>query len=120
MGGYYESYYPEQHYSGITLIAVGAAEAVFARGQEIRMVANSALEHPWMNEVFFHECSELSTSSTYMLCQLPQTARKAVLAFGVREAGRFQEGQGTELLRFLADATALKLDQLLYEQAGLL
>lgn len=120
MGGYYESYYPEEHYSGMTLIAMGAVTEMFARGHEVRMVAHSDCDNPWLVEMFFHECESLAVSAAYMALTLPQAGRSAVLALGARDAGHFQDGQGTELFRFLAHVAAIRLDYLLYDQAGLL
>jgi uncharacterized protein len=120
IGHTFESYYPEEHYSGMVLIETGVAADMLAPAQEVRFVADSRLDHPWAIQTLFHECSALAGSAAYMAVPLPKAGRAAILAFGVREAGRFQDGQGTELLRFLAQVLSLRLDQLLYEQAGLL
>ncbi len=120
MGGQYESYYPEQHYSGMALIEIGAVERLFPKGKTVHLIAESTLDAIWITEQVFHECQDFARSIAYMALNLEKTGRQALLSFGVREAGRFQAGQGTELLSYLAKVTALKLDHLLYEQAGLL
>ncbi len=118
--GVMESYYPEQHYSGLAFLATGSCGELFSPDQQVRMVADSALDHPWLAEIVFQECSELATSVALLSLSLPMADRMGLLALGVRETGRFQDGQGAESFKFLAAACAIRLDQLLYDQAGLL
>ncbi len=116
----YESYYPEDYYSGMVLIGEGACDFMFEGREKVWLVADNLLDAPDMAECLFMECGDLARSSVYMQLQLKHVDRAAVMAFGTRTKGRFADGQGTELLQFLAQATSIKLDQLLYEQAGLL
>ncbi len=120
MGGLYESYYPENHYSGMVFIPVGASRELFQDSQKVSLVADSAQDIQWPLKIFFHECGDLAVSAAYMRLHLPSTDRYAVLAFGTRQSARFQSGQGTGLLQFLSDIVAVRLDQCLDEQAGLL
>jgi uncharacterized protein YigA (DUF484 family) len=78
------------------------------------------MDNPWITDVLFHECADLARSCALIRLTLPYVGRFGVLALGVRDTGRFQDGQGVELLRFLGAATAIRLDQLLSEQVGVL
>ena len=84
LGGLFESYYPEQHYSGLTFLALGSCAELFAPRQEVRMVADTAFDHPWLSEVIFHECAQLATSVVLLSLPLPMAGRAALLALGVR------------------------------------
>lgn len=116
----YESYYPEDHYSGMVLIADGAASYAFQGRDAVWLAKDNLLEAPEMLESLFMECMDIARSAAYMHLRLKHVGRDAILAFGARNKGRFADGQATELLQFLAKVTAIRLDHLLYEQAGLL
>jgi uncharacterized protein YigA (DUF484 family) len=120
MAGYYESYYPEDYYSGMVLIQSGVVAALCDVQHPVQLMADAALDILQINEIVFHECTDLAHSAAYMALPLPRTGRQALLAFGVRERGRFQAGQSTEPLEFLSKIAALTLDKLLYQQAGVL
>lgn len=120
LGAYYESHYPEQYYLGLTLMELGACADVLSQAQDVRMVADAGMDHPWIAEVLFHECADLARSCALIRLSLPYVGRFGLLALGVREVGRFQDGQGVEILRFLGVATSIRLDQLLSEQVGVL
>jgi uncharacterized protein YigA (DUF484 family) len=56
----------------------------------------------------FGEAAALINSAALLRLDIPG-APPALLAMGTRTAGQFDPGQGTELLRFLADSLALTI-----------
>jgi uncharacterized protein YigA (DUF484 family) len=64
-------------------------------------------------EQIFSDCSGITESSALLRMRLPSTQRGVLLAFGVRIKDHFHEGQGTEMLSFLAQIVEHRLDQCL-------
>jgi uncharacterized protein YigA (DUF484 family) len=105
----YESYYPEQHYSGLVFTGTGSIDACFDH-HEVLLIPDIDSYGNLLIDGLFDNCRRLAASSVLLKLHLPRLGRQAVLGFGVREKERFHEGQGTELLAFLAHVMAEKLD----------
>lgn len=116
----FESYYPEQHYSGMVLIAKGAVAQLFEQHEQVWLVGDQTLESPELLEGLFSECSDLARSCAYMRMALPRLDRHAVLAIGTRHAQHFTDAMPTPSWQFLGHITASLLEQHLVEQVGLL
>lgn len=116
----YESYYPEDYYSGMVLIPQGTSSVFFDAAQQVWLVGDSTLDASLLLDTLFLECSDLGRSAACMPLHLPHTGRDAVLAFGSRHKDHFIQGTPTEGWQFLAKVIALRLDFHLIEQAGLL
>ena len=64
-------------------------------------------------EMIFADCSNLVRSAALLRLNLDRTGKSAILAFGVRETDHFHPGQSADLLQFLGDVAAVKLDDTL-------
>ncbi len=105
--------FPEEHYSGIVFIPEGVVEALIGANNEIILYEDaSPLLACGLGEIF-PDCAWLAQSVALLSINLRETKRSALLAFGVREMGRFHSGQGVELLQFLAQVIEERLDNFL-------
>lgn len=111
---YYDNYYSEHTYSGITFITMGTVDALF-REKDTMLCEDTAEQHLPLLEEIFADCVRLVESCALLRLDLPATQRQAILSFGVRHKGRFHKTQGTELLSFLARIVEHRLDQCLNE-----
>lgn len=117
--GFYETYYNEQNYSGISFVSPGVVDELFASGKPVVLMDQCKTRLPpqvkdGLDQIFA-DCADLIHSCALLRLELEDVERSAVLAFGVRHAGHFQPGQGTELLSFLARIVEHRLDQCLSE-----
>ena len=96
-----DSCYAEDNYSGIVFIPIGTSQAIFGDGEVALASDTSMVDIPGFDEIFT-ECTRLVTSCALLRLRLEEEAREVILAFGVREEGRFHPAQGVELLQFLA------------------
>jgi uncharacterized protein YigA (DUF484 family) len=112
----YESHYGELNYSGISFVPLQTVDLALGAYQPAAMVADTHTDPPYGFEAIFIDCAQLIGSCALLRFYLPRIDRFGILAFGVREKNHFHTQLGVELLRFLSDAVALRLDQCLSEQ----
>jgi uncharacterized protein YigA (DUF484 family) len=112
VAGLYDTYYPEQHFSGICFVPSGTSKAAMLQA-DVRLISDTQQEPPIGFEMIFADCSNLVRSAALLKLDLTKTGKVAMLAFGVRHTDHFQPHQADDLLRFLADIAAIKLDDLL-------
>jgi uncharacterized protein YigA (DUF484 family) len=110
----YESYHPEQHYSGLVFIGAGATE-VFFGDKPVLLFADTQAQGGFLIEELFHNCQRLALSCAMLRLTLPRLQRDAVIGFGVRMPGRYDAAQAVDLLSFLSKVMAERLDTCLYE-----
>jgi uncharacterized protein YigA (DUF484 family) len=110
---FYESTYSEINYSGISFVPLQTVDMAIGVKQDAALAEDTHRDPPYAFEAIFIDCAGLIRSCALLRIHLPRLGRDGILAFGVREAGRFHADQGTDLLRFLSDATAVRLDQCL-------
>ena len=109
LAGLQETYYPEHHYSGICFVPSGMVKAALM-GERVRLISDTQAEPPIGFEMIFADCSNLVRSAALLHLNLERSGKQAILAFGVRANDHFHPQQGGELLQFLADIAAVKLD----------
>lgn len=107
----HESLYSDQHFSGIVFVEMGMVDMALHKGRKAVLVPDGAQEHNPAFESIFADSVDLIRSYALLRLTLEQAQRPALLAFGVRHAGRFQASQGIELLSFLAQIVAHQLDR---------
>lgn len=112
----YESTYGELNYSGISFVPLHTADLMLGKDQPALLIPDAQGDPPYGFEAVFIDCAGMIRSCALLRFYLPRIDRFGLLAFGVREANRFHMHQGVDLLRFLGDAVALRLDQCLSEQ----
>ena len=112
----YESHYGEINYSGISFVPLQTVDLALGADQPAAMVADTQTDPPYAFEAIFIDCAGVIGSCALLRFYLPRIDRAGILAFGVREKNHFHTQLGMELLRFLSDAVALRLDQCLSEQ----
>lgn len=115
----YESYHPEQHYSGLVFIGAGAAEAFFGNKQ-VLLFADTETNGGFLIEELFHNCQRLALSCALLRLPLPSLQREAIIGFGVRIAGRYDASQAVDLLAFLGRVMAERLDACLHDNGIML
>lgn len=113
----YEMNYAEQDFSGIVFVDPGTVDAAVGRKKSVRLVEDCVKEPPPGFENIFADCADLIESCALLRLELERVGRSVILAFGVRHKGRFHQGQGIELLNFLAQIVAHQLDIYLHELA---
>ena len=113
----YESFYSEQHYSGIVFITPGTVDYAVGK-KNILMVPDTSSQPPIGFEQIFADCEALIQSCALLKLELERAGRPVILAFGVRYPERFHPGQGIELLNFLGQIVAHQLDRYLSEMAA--
>lgn len=112
LAGLQESYYPEHHYSGICFVPSGMVKAALMN-DSVRLISDTQAEPPIGFEMIFADCSNLVRSTALLRLNLERSGKAAILAFGVRSTDHFHPGQSGDLLQFLADVAAVKLDDTL-------
>lgn len=95
---------------GIRLIAPGTADAILGPHQNVALVPDCDEDPPYGFDYLFSDCADIVSSCAILRLQLAQCGNDGLIAFGVREKGRFHPHLGIELLRFLSDVIALKMD----------
>ena len=113
---HYESYADASMVSCIRLMPVDTTDAALGIRQNIAMVADTQADPPYGYEWIFPDCMKMVQSCALLRIYLARIDRFGLLAFGSREQGRFHGHLGIELLQFLCDVIALRLDQCLSEQ----
>lgn len=107
---------PEDFGSGPVFVPPGAV-AHALEGKKSRMVADAEIENVPFLPAIFTECLPLARSCALLAVPVENHQRPAVLAFGVRHAGRFQPGQGVEPLAFVAEVLGHQLTRYVDEWA---
>jgi len=110
---HYETQFSESSYSGIGVLLPQGVDAAIGQGHASFSILDTRDGFPQGAKQVFDACAGLVRSCILLRLTLPQSQRHAVLAFGVRYAGRFHSGQSDELLRFLAKIISLRLEPLL-------
>ncbi|MDX1975019.1 MAG: DUF484 family protein [Rickettsiales bacterium] len=108
--GLYESYYNGDNYSGIVFIPHGIADIALGKKKNVLLVDDCAATPPAGFDEIFSDCEQLIVSCAILRLELEQVNKHVLLAFGVRHKSRFHQGQGIELLNFLAQIVAHQLD----------
>lgn len=112
---FYDTSYPEAHYSGISFIDYGTADETLGVGQDILLVEDvESHSIPAFDEIFA-DCTALVKSCAIMRLKLETVQKDVVLALGVRHKSRFHPHQGVDLLAFLARVIEYRLDSALME-----
>ena len=109
----YDTAYPETHYSGITFIEAGTANEVMGENGAILLCEDTDKVEIFGLGDIFADCVQLVKSCIIMRLRLKSIHKDVLLAFGVRETGRFSAQQGVELLTFLGHIVELRLDECL-------
>lgn len=112
----YESTYGELNYSGISFVPLQTVDLALGKGEASLLIGDAQLDPPYGFEAIFIDCAALIQSCAMLRFYLPRIDRFGIIAFGVREKQHFHTQMGTDLLRFLSEAVALRLDQCLNEQ----
>lgn len=111
----YDMSYNEHNYSGIVFINPGTVDAAVGKKKNVRLVDDCLKKTPLGFDQIFADCADLIESCALLRLELEQVGRNVILAFGVRHKDRFHQGQGIELLSFLAQIVAHQLDIYLHE-----
>ncbi len=109
--------YHDADYSGIVFVPVGTNQVLFGSNLSY-LSADISLEEEFEGEAIEHiftESSWLVRSCVMLRLELNHSSHEALLAFGVRDVGRYHVGQGVELLKFLAQIVEERLDTCLRE-----
>jgi uncharacterized protein YigA (DUF484 family) len=114
-GEFYENNFGEQNASGVAILERGLTDKAMGKGRSILLVADTSKQFISGFEQIFADCSGIVESCALLRMCLPSTQRNVLLAFGVRIKNHFHEGQGTEMLSFLAQIVEHRLDECLSE-----
>lgn len=112
----YESTYGEMNYSGISFVPLQTVDLTLGTNHLALLIPDTSIDPPYAFEAIFIDCANMVGSCALLRFHLARIDRYGILAFGVREKNHFHMHLGIELLRFLSDAVALRLDQCLSEQ----
>lgn len=112
----YGATYSEASYSGISFVPTDTVDLALGVDQPAAMVSDTQHDPPYAYDSIFVDCGALIHSCALLRLRLDRIGRDGILAFGVREKQRFHPHQGVDLLRFLADVTAQRLNQSLNEE----
>ncbi len=110
---FYENKFGEQNASGIAFLEAGLIDKTMSKEKSVLLVADTTKNFIYGFEQIFADCSGIIESAALLRMRLPSSQRGVLLAFGVRIKDHFHEGQGTELLTFLAQIIEHRLDQCL-------
>ncbi len=113
---HYDTQFSETSYSGIGVLPPQGVDAALGMGQPSIAIVETRDLFPESCKLVFDACTGLIRSFILLRITLPQSKRQGILAFGVRHAGRFHSGQNDQLLRFLAEIVALRLEPLLHRE----
>jgi len=109
---FYENKFGEQE-SGIAFLERGLIDKVMSKGKSVILVADTAKQFIYGFEQIFSDCAGIVESAALLRMRLPSSQRNVLLVFGVRIPNHFHDGQGTEMLLFLAQVLEHCLDQTL-------
>ncbi len=90
--------------AGISIIGPGGVDSLIGRGREVALRPYVTGDH-----VIFGAAAGLVRSDALLRLPIASNAPAGLLALGSRTAGRFQPGQATELLGFLARVLGLSI-----------
>lgn len=113
---HFETQFSEQSYSGIGALMPGSCDLAMGKDAKSYAIMETRQEFPEATQKVFDACSGLVRSCILLRLDLAELGRQGVLAFGVRHAGRFHQGQSADLLNFLAKVVALRLEPLLQRE----
>lgn len=119
MAELYESGYTEMTYSGISFVPRDTVDLVLGKEQSALLIGDTQRDPPFAFENIFVDCDQLIHSCALLRLYIERIDRDGILAFGVREPHHFSAHQGTELLRFLAEVSAVRLNHCLSEDEAL-
>lgn len=111
----FDAQYNEQDYSGIVAIPPGMTDMALGQKKKALLVPDCAKARPVGFDEIFADCTGLIQSCALLRLDLEKIQKDVILAFGVRHKNRFHSGQGIELLNFLAQIVAYRLDGYLHE-----
>lgn len=111
----YEVSYPDANFCGITFIETGTVYDAMGEDGDILLCEDSTKAAIPSFEEIFADCHGIVRSCAMLRLHLESVHKDVILAFGVREAGRFHAHQGVDLLSFLAQIVEYRLDQCLSE-----
>lgn len=109
----YEANYGEHSYSGLCFLSLDAVDVALGVGRQSLLISDTHNDPPYGYDQIFAECADLVKSCALLRIYLETVDRVGILAFGVRDTGRFHSHQGVELLHFLSEVVALRLGQCL-------
>lgn len=112
---FYDTSYPDAHYSGISFIDYGTVDAALGVDQDILLVENTDEQRVIGFEQIFADCTALVKSCAILRLKMEIVQKDVVLALGVRHKGRFHPHQGVDLLSFLAQVVQHRLDSALVD-----
>lgn len=112
---FYDTSYPDAHYSGISFIDHGTVDACLGTDQPIALCEDTEAWPPEGFDEIFSDCTALVKSCAILRLHLETMQRDVVLALGVRHKGRFHPHQGVDLLNFLARIVEQRLDYALID-----
>lgn len=112
-GEFYESKFGEQNASGVAFLEQGLIDKAMGKDKSILLAADTSKQFIYGFEQIFSDCSGIIESCALLRMTLPSNQRGVMLAFGVRIKNHFHEGQGTEMLSFLAQIVEHRLDECL-------
>ncbi len=98
--------------SGISFLETGTIESMLGN-KSVLLIADSDKQFVFGFDQIFADCNDLVESAVLLRMRLPSSQRNVILAFGVRIKNHFYEGQGTEMLSFLAQVIEHRLDECL-------
>lgn len=109
----YEATYGEHSYSGLCFLPLDRVDLALGTGRQTLLISDTQNDPPYGYDEIFAECANLVQSCALLRIYLDKIDRLGILAFGVRDVGRFHSHQGVELLHFLSEVVALRLNQCL-------
>ena len=99
---------------GVVFLPIGASRELCG-SQNSFLSEDITREDSDVIDIVFSDCSWLVRSCVMLRLELDATPREAMLCFGVRDVGRYQQGQRVDLLDFLAQIVEERLDVCLRE-----
>ncbi|MEZ5691411.1 MAG: DUF484 family protein [Rickettsiales bacterium] len=105
--------YGEHNYSGIVFIDSGIADILFGNHKNVLLFGDTEASEPIGFEQIFIDCEDLAASCALLRLDSQMVGKNIILALGVRHKERFHQGQGMELLNFMAKVIASRLDKYL-------
>jgi len=110
---FYENKFSEENASGVSFLEAGLIDKAMGKSESILLISDTSKKFIYGFEQIFANCSGITESAALLRMRLPSSQRGVVLAFGVRIKNHFHEGQGTEMLSFLAQIVEHRLDECL-------
>lgn len=114
-GEFYDNKFGEQNASGVAFLELGLIDKAMGKDKSILLSADTSKQFIYGFEQIFADCSGIVESCALLRMRLPSNQRGVMMAFGVRIKDHFHDGQGTEMLSFLAQIVEHRLDECLAE-----